>query len=119
MLAESFIHCVPGASVGKILIQRDESTHQPVLFYSKLPPLSNRNIVLVDPMLGTGGSAKCAISVLIEAGADIKRITFVNVISCPEGIQSLHDAYPGIQHPNISQLRVTFRLIFSLLPYGF
>jgi uracil phosphoribosyltransferase len=46
-------------------------------------------------MLGTGGSAKCAINVLIEAGADVKRIIFVNVISCPEGIESLHNAYPG------------------------
>ena len=92
---ESFLACVPEAQVGKILIQRDEETALPKLFYSKLPPLAGKRVVLVDPMLATGGSAKCAIQVLLDAGADINHMTFVTVISCPEGLTSVSRDYPG------------------------
>ena len=86
---------VPHAAVGKILIQRDEETAQPILFYSKLPPLAGKRIVLLDPMLGTGGSAACAIKVLTDSGADIKQITYVTVVSCPEGLSYIANTYPG------------------------
>jgi uracil phosphoribosyltransferase len=78
------------------LIQRDEATAQPVLFYSKLPPLAGKTIVLVDPMLATGGSAICAIKVLVDAGADPRNLTFLTVLSCPEGLTNVNKAYPGI-----------------------
>ena len=87
--------CVPSAQVGKILIQRDEATAEPVLYYSKLPSLSGKRVVLLDPMLATGGSAKCAIKVLLDAGADIKLMAFVTVLSCPEGLESVYNTYPG------------------------
>lgn len=94
--SESFLDCVPHASVGKILIQRNEETAEPMLFYSKLPPLAGRRVVLVDPMLATGGSAKCALKVLVDAGADPKQITFITVLSCPEGLRNISSSYPGI-----------------------
>ena len=87
--------CVPSAQVGKILIQRDEATAEAILFYSKLPSLAGKRVVLLDPMLATGGSAKCAINVLLEAGADIKQMTFVTVLSCPEGLNNISKTYPG------------------------
>ena len=94
-VTESFMGCVPSAQVGKILIQRDEATAEPVLYYSKLPSLSGKRVVLLDPMLATGGSAKCAIKVLLDAGADIKLMTFVTVLSCPEGLSNISRSYPG------------------------
>jgi len=95
-MLDVFLKTCPEATVGKILIQRDEATASPVLFYGKLPSLSNKNIVLLDPMLATGGSALCAIKVLIENGADERRIFFFNVVSCPEGIACLHAAHPAV-----------------------
>ena len=86
----------PEATVGKILIQRDEETAKPVLFYSKLPPLANKNIALLDPMLATGGSANAAIKVLIDKGAEEHRITFLNVLSCPEGIKAIQSEFPKV-----------------------
>ena len=96
--ADSFLGCCPTAQVGKILIQRDEATAEPVLYYSKLPPLTGKRVVLLDPMLATGGSAKCAIQVLVDAGADIRQMVFVSVLSCPEGLNSVYKAYPGTKY---------------------
>lgn len=87
--------CAPDAQVGKILIQRDEATAEPILYYSKLPPLAGKRVVILDPMLATGGSAKCAIKVLIDAGADLRQMTFVTVLSCPEGLINICGSYPG------------------------
>lgn len=89
------MNIVPEASVGKILIQRNEETKEPILFYSKLPNLTGKYVVLVDPMLATGGSAKCAIKVLIENGAQEHNMMFLNVIACPEGITNLNSSFPS------------------------
>ena len=62
-MLESFLSIVPDAIVGKILIQRDESTAKPILFYSKLPPLLQKKVIILDPMLATGGSAICCVNV--------------------------------------------------------
>ena len=60
---------MPSVAVGKILIQRDEATAMPMLMYSKLPPdVARRPVLLLDPMLATGGSAVTAVKVLAEAG---------------------------------------------------
>jgi uracil phosphoribosyltransferase len=83
--------------IGKILIQRDEATALPKLFYSKLPPdVASRTVLLLDPMLATGGSAIKAIEVLIQHGVEQGKILFVNLVSCPEGIEALMQAYPKI-----------------------
>ncbi|KAF1332524.1 Uracil phosphoribosyltransferase, partial [Globisporangium splendens] len=107
-LLDAVIACDPSVSVGKlfvrfrkILIQRDETTVEktPIMFYSKLPPgiESFENVLLVDPMLATGGSVLMAIKTLIAAGVEEKKITFLNVISCPEGIDTLFQAHPAVK----------------------
>jgi len=86
--------------IGKILIQRDESSEDKhaVLFYSKLPEdIQERQVLLLDPMLATGGSAKCAIQCVLDAGVPEDRITFVNLVSCPEGLDALFQSYPKLK----------------------
>ncbi|OQR93753.1 uracil phosphoribosyltransferase [Thraustotheca clavata] len=99
-LLEQVIACEPAVSVGKILIQRDESTpdKRPVVYYSKLPPQMSKfdRILLLDPMLATGGSVKKAIELLLAAGIAQKNIVFANVLACPEGLKAIFEAYPEI-----------------------
>lgn len=84
--------------IGKILIQRDEETTQPVLYYSRLPDdIAKRHVLLLDPMLATGGSAIAAIDVLVEKGVPADRIVFLNLIAAPEGILHLLQKYPDIK----------------------
>eukprot|EP01041_Mallomonas_annulata_P012880 gene12880-27164_t len=93
-MLEAFLECLPNVSVGKILIQRNEETAEPVFYYKKLPSLENKNVILLDPMLATGGSVIKAIEVCIQDKADIRNITFVNVVSCPEGLENIFKTYP-------------------------
>lgn len=84
--------------IGKILIQRDEKTAEPIMYYSKLPPdISKRYVLLIDPMLATGGSACKAIEVLKEHGVGEEKIIFITLISCPEGIQKVCDSFPAVK----------------------
>ena len=96
-LLDVFLDIMPEASVGKILIQRDEETALPKLFYVKVPKLENKKIVLCDPMLATGGSAICAIRELVARGADPSKMFFFNVVACPEGIQAMKESYPQVR----------------------
>jgi uracil phosphoribosyltransferase len=98
ILLEAVRQVCPDSKTAKILIQRDEETAMPKLFYSKLPPnISELAVVLCDPMLATGGSALMAISVLKEAGVKEENILFLNVISCPEGLKALAEKAPGVR----------------------
>lgn len=100
-LLESVRECIPGMSVGKILIQRDESHPDkiPKLFYSKLPKDAHQKFVLLcDPMLATGGSAIMALDVLVvKYNIAPNRIIFANMICAPEGLRALADAYPRVK----------------------
>lgn len=96
-MLDIFLELVPEASAGKILIQRNEETASPEHFYSKVPPLKDKNVVLLDPMLATGGSAIVAIRIVIERGALEENITFVNVISCPEGLAAIRGTFPRVK----------------------
>lgn len=93
--------CEPGVKVGKILIQRDESTPEktPKLFYSKMPPgVAQNHVLLCDPMLATGGSAIMALDVLInQYKVDEGSIVFANMICCPEGLSAVTKAYPTVK----------------------
>ncbi len=81
--------------IGKILIQRDEETAQPTLFYQKLPEdIANRHVLLLDPMLATGGSVCKAIEVLKGHGVEEGKIIFINLISCPKGIETFMKFVP-------------------------
>ena len=96
-LLDCFTKIAPAAQIGKILIQRDEETRLPVLFYSKLPPLASKTVVLLDPMLATGGSAKAAIQVALDNGAKEENIIMFCVVCSPEGISYLMDAFPALR----------------------
>lgn len=88
----------PGAHLGKILIQRDKTTKLPRLYYSAFPPdIATRHVLLLDPMLATGGTALAAIQVLLDAGVPEAHIVFVNVLSAPEGIKAVHGRYPQVR----------------------
>ncbi|ORY06946.1 PRTase-like protein [Basidiobolus meristosporus CBS 931.73] len=90
--------CCRSVRIGKILIQRDEETALPQLYYSKLPEdIASRYCLLLDPMLATGGSAMKAIEVLLDNGVKEDRILFVNLIASPEGIEAMLKAFPNIK----------------------
>ncbi|OQS04054.1 uracil phosphoribosyltransferase [Thraustotheca clavata] len=99
-LLDAVLHCSPNLAVGKILIQRNETTVEkaPVLFYTKLPPriATYDRVLLVDPMLATGGSANMAIQTVLQAGVEESNIIFANVVSCPEGIRAVFAAHPNV-----------------------
>ena len=80
---------IPVARVGHLGMYRNEETHEPVPYYDKLPAdISNREVLLLDPMLATGGSAIAAVGYLRKAGVTSK-IKFLNIVSAPQGIEAL------------------------------
>jgi len=100
ILQEAVRSLQPGVSVGKILIQRDESKEDKpaVLYYKKLPPnIPDCFVMLVDPMLATAGSALRAIRVLQDSGVSTSRILFLNLVCAPEGLKAMAEAYPEIE----------------------
>ena len=87
---------VPSAKVGHIGLFRNEATHEPVEYYCKLPAaIDQRVIVVVDPMLATGGSAVDAISMIKKRGG--KKIKFGCIIAAPDGLKKLHEVHPDVQ----------------------
>ena len=90
-----FVEVMPNARVGHIGLFRDEETLKPVDYYFKVPRNLDRALVLVlDPMLATGGSAVAAISYLKERGASTIRL--VNLVSAPEGVRRVRKAHPDV-----------------------
>lgn len=90
--------CCRSVRIGKILIQRDEETAQPKLFYAKLPQdIADRWVLLLDPMLATGGSAIQAMQVLVDHGVKPERILFLNVLASPEGLDAVYKRFPNIK----------------------
>ena len=86
---------VPVAKVGHIGLYRDPETHTPVEYYCKLPlDVEDRRVILVDPMLATGGSACDALTMLKKKGC--KDIRFMCLVAAPEGVKAVQDAHPDI-----------------------
>ncbi|KAJ2611829.1 Uracil phosphoribosyltransferase, synthesizes UMP from uracil [Coemansia sp. RSA 1365] len=84
--------------IGKVLIQRDERTALPKLYYSKLPKdIADRWVLLLDPMLATGGSAVKCVETLLEAGVKEERILFINLICAPEGALAMLERFKSLQ----------------------
>ena len=95
-MVDGILKLVPAAKVGHIGLYRDPATHQPVEYYCKLPTdISEREVVVLDPMLATGGSAIDAISLLKKNG--VKTIKFMCIIAAPEGLEALTAAHPDVQ----------------------
>lgn len=94
-LVDALLEFIPDASVGHLGIYRDERTHEPVEYYSKLPEkIEDAIVLLVDPMLATGGSAEDAIRLLKQKNAGT--IRFISLISAPEGVNHIQKIYPDV-----------------------
>lgn len=94
-MVEGIHNIIPTAKVGHIGLYRDEETLKPQEYYAKFPPcLSESTILLVDPMLATGGSAIAAIDMIKKRGGH--DIRFVGLVGCPEGVKALEEAHPDV-----------------------
>lgn len=99
-LLESVREIVPGIRVGKLWIQRNESSSDKEAVHSctKLPKdIGNMDVILCDPMLATGGSACTALRILVDFGVKPEKIIFANVICCPEGLETLFKEFAAIK----------------------
>lgn len=95
-MLDGVLSMVPAAKVGHIGLYRDPQTLQPVKYYCKLPSdINEREVIVLDPMLATGGSAVAAIQMLKESGA--ANIKFMCIIAAPEGLNALTEAHPDVQ----------------------
>lgn len=95
IMVDAMLTLFPTARVGHVGLFRDPDTHQPIQYYTKLPTdIAERPVILVDPMLATGGSAVAAVDHLKEEGTPA--ILMVSIIGCPEGVAALHDAHPDV-----------------------
>lgn len=97
VLLPPFMRFHPAAAIGFIGTRRDEKTAIPELYYTKLPPFNQDNpILLLDPMIATGGSAALAVKILKSAGAIEKQITLISFIGSGEGIARLQKECPDM-----------------------
>jgi len=95
-MVEGITNLIPDAKVGHIGMFRDHETLKPMTYYSKLPDnLSDAVVMVLDPMLATGGSATAAIQALKESGA--KKIKLVCIIGAPEGVKKIEVDHPDVQ----------------------
>ncbi len=94
-MVDGIVRLVPNAKVGHIGLYRDPETHEPVEYYCKLPvDATERTLIVVDPMLATGGSASAAIRFLKERGC--KDIKLMNLIAAPEGVARVQKDHPDV-----------------------
>lgn len=94
-MVDGVLNLIPAAKVGHIGLYRDPETLKPVEYYVKLPnDIAERELILVDPMLATGGSAVAAIDSLKTRGA--KHIKFMCLIAAPEGVEEVQKAHPDV-----------------------
>lgn len=94
-MVDGMLNLVPSAKVGHIGLYRDHETLQPVEYYNKLPgDIEERDVMILDPMLATGGSAIDAIQIVKRSNP--KSIKFLCIIAAPEGLNALHEAHPDV-----------------------
>jgi uracil phosphoribosyltransferase len=95
-MLDGVLAMIPVARVGFLGVYRDEETLRPVVYYAKLPAdLAQREVLLLDPMLATGGSAVAAVRRCKDAGA--RSIRFVCLLAAPVGVSALHNAHPDVE----------------------
>jgi uracil phosphoribosyltransferase len=92
-MVQPFTDIFPDVSVGYVGLERDHETAKPRSYYCKLPPLAQRHVFIVDPMLATGGSAVQALSIAKQHGAT--DLTLVCIVSAPEGVAEVEKHHPG------------------------
>ena len=94
-MVDGMLTLLPAAKVGHIGLYRNEETLEPVEYYCKLPSdIAERDVIVLDPMLATGGSARDAITQIKKRGA--RSIKFIGIIAAPEGLKALHEAHPDV-----------------------
>lgn len=93
-MLEAVTELFPEVTVGYVGLERDHATFEPSLYYSKMPPVEGRSVLLLDPMLATGGSAGAACRALEEAGAE--HITLLSVVAAPDGVRRLAEEHPHV-----------------------
>ncbi|KGK86623.1 uracil phosphoribosyltransferase [Desulfosporosinus sp. HMP52] len=94
-MVDGMLRLIPAAKVGHVGLYRDPETLMPVEYYCKLPPdIAERDLIVIDPMLATGGSAAAAITFLKERGA--KNIKLMCLIAAPEGIAAVQSAHDDV-----------------------
>lgn len=94
-MVNGMLNLIPAAKVGHIGLYRDPETLNPVEYYCKMPSdVAERDVIIIDPMLATGGSAEAAIQFLKDRG--VKNIKLVCLIAAPEGVKIIQDAHPDV-----------------------
>ncbi len=94
-MVDAMLNLIPAARVGHIGLYRDPKTFQPVEYYCKLPPdVAERVVIVLDPMLATGGSAAAAIGFLKKRG--VRRIKLLNLIGVPAGVECVQKEHPDV-----------------------
>ena len=94
-MVDGMVTLMPNVKVGHIGLFRDPETLEPVKYYFKMPQdISERDVIVVDPMLATGGSAVAAVTFLKEAGA--RHIKLMDIIAAPEGVKAMQKAHPDV-----------------------
>ena len=94
-MVDGMVSMMPNVKVGHIGLFRDPATLEPVKYYFKMPAdISERDVIVVDPMLATGGSASAAITILKEAGA--QHIKLMSIIGAPEGVERMQKDHPDV-----------------------
>lgn len=94
-MVDGMLALIPSAKVGHIGLFRDPTTHEPVKYYYKMPDdIANRDVIIVDPMLATGGSASAAITFLKQDG--VRNIKLMDIIAAPEGVAKVQADHPDV-----------------------
>ena len=95
-MLDGLLKAIPNAKIGHIGLYRNEETHNPVRYYYKMPKdIASREVIVLDPMLATGGSACDTITMLKEDG--VKNIKFLCIIAAPEGIKKIEEIHPDVK----------------------
>ena len=94
-MSDGVLRILPDARIGHLGVYRDHETLEPVSYYQKLPPdVAETEVLVIDPMLATGGSATAAVTVLKRAG--VTNLKFLCLVAAPEGLQALHAQHPDV-----------------------
>ena len=95
-MLEGIINVIPNAKVGHIGLYRDEKTLKPIKYYSKMPKgIENREVLIIDPMLATGGSSSATIDMLKKDG--VSKIKLLCIVAAPEGIKTIEEKHPDVK----------------------
>ena len=94
-MTNGVLKIIPNGKVGHVGLFRDPETLEPHEYYFKMPPEKDAEVIVVDPMLATGGSASAAITMIKERG--YHNIRFMCLVSAPEGVKALNEAHPDVE----------------------